>query len=64
MLRLLLGKNGVWDRKQHFFKAVEGLEMVIAGTYGRSELPPRFVRFFNSIYVPDIEEESIVLIFT
>lgn len=54
----------MWDRKQHFFKAVEGLEMVIAGTYGRSELPPRFVRFFNSIYVPDIEEESIVLIFT
>lgn len=25
MLRLLLAKSGVWDRKQHFFKAVEGL---------------------------------------
>lgn len=54
MLRLLLGKQGVWDRKQHFFKGVEGMEMVIAGTHGRVDLPPRFLRFFNIIYIPDL----------
>ena len=64
MLRLLLGRQGVWDRKQHIFKGVEGMEMIIAGTHGRSELPPRFVRFFNTIYIPDLEEESLVLIFS
>ena len=36
MLRLLLGKEGVWDRKLHIFKGVEGIEMIIAGTHGRS----------------------------
>ena len=55
MLRLLLGRNGVWDRKNHTFKGVEGMQMTIAGTYGRTELPPRFLRFFNTIYIPDLE---------
>lgn len=36
MLRLLLGRGGVWDRKLLIFKGVEGMEMVIAGTHGRS----------------------------
>lgn len=38
--------------------------MIISGTYGRAELPPRFVRFFNTIYIPEPEEESLILIFT
>ena len=52
MLRLMLCNGGVWDRKTHVFKLVEGVEMIISGTYGRTELPPRFVRFFNTIYLP------------
>ena len=56
MLRLLLGSQGVWDRKSHVFKLVEGVEMLISGTYGRTELPPRFLRFFNTIYLPELEE--------
>lgn len=40
------------------------MEMIIAGTYGRSELPPRFVRYFNTIYIPDLEEESLLYIFS
>lgn len=55
MLRLLLGSKGVWDRKNHVFKLVEGVEMIISGTYGRTELPPRFIRFFNTIYLPELE---------
>jgi hypothetical protein len=38
--------------------------MIIAGTHGRAELPPRFVRFFNIIYIPDLDGESLVLIFS
>ena len=63
MLRLILGNQGVWDRKSHIFKYIEGVEMIISGTYGRPQLPPRFVRFFNTIYIPEPEEESLVLIF-
>lgn len=35
MLRLILGNQGVWDRKSHIFKYIEGVEMIISGTYGR-----------------------------
>ena len=52
MLRLMLGNHGVWDRKTHIFKIVEGVQMIISGTHGRTELPSRFVRFFNTIYIP------------
>jgi dynein heavy chain len=38
--------------------------MIIAGTYGRTELPPRFIRFFNTIYIPDLEDDSLSLIFS
>lgn len=38
--------------------------MIISGTHGRTELPPRFVRFFNTIYIPQPEEQSLVLIFS
>lgn len=38
--------------------------MVISGTHGRAELPPRFLRFFNIIYIPDLQEESLLLIFS
>jgi dynein heavy chain, axonemal len=38
--------------------------MIISGTFGRTELPPRFIRFFNTIYLPELEEESLVLIFS
>lgn len=54
MLRLLLGKGGLWDRKNHYFKHVEDMEMIIAGTHGRADLPPRFIRFFNTIFIPDL----------
>ena len=37
--------------------------MLVAGTHGRAELPPRFLRFFNSIYIPDLEEDSLIQIF-
>ena len=52
MLRLMLGSQGVWDRKTHVFKFFEGVEMIISGTYGRTDLPPRFLRFFNTLYLP------------
>lgn len=38
--------------------------MIIAGTHGRADLPPRFIRFFNTIYIPDLEDDSLVLIFS
>lgn len=38
--------------------------MIISGTYGRTALPPRFLRFFNTIYIPEPEEESLVIIFS
>jgi hypothetical protein len=38
--------------------------MIIAGTYGRTDLPPRFIRFFNTIYIPDLEDDSLSLIFS
>ena len=37
--------------------------MIVSGTYGRTELPPRFIRFFNTFYLPEYEEESLVHIF-
>jgi hypothetical protein len=63
MLRLLLGTQGLWDLKAHIFKLVEGTQMIVSGTYGRTELPPRFVRFFNTLYLPELEDESLVHIF-
>jgi len=38
--------------------------MIISGTYGRTELPPRFIRFFNTLYLPELDDESLVLIFS
>jgi dynein heavy chain len=63
MLRLLLGHKGVWDRRTLTYKLVEGVCLLACGTTGRADLPPRLLRFFNSLYLPEPEEDSLVLIF-
>lgn len=52
MLRLILSAGGVWDRKAHVFKQVQNIEIIICGTEGRNELPARFLRFFNTLFIP------------
>jgi hypothetical protein len=36
MLRLILSGGGCWDRKNHTFKQVHSVQMIISGTEGRN----------------------------
>lgn len=52
LLRVLQDKKGFYDRKTFAWRSIEDTSLVIAAGLpggGRSNLSPRFLRFFNTL---------------
>lgn len=66
MLRSIIDKKGVWDRKERFWKYIENTAFVCACSppgSGRNELTPRFTRHFNIMCLPEPSHSSLMRIY-
>eukprot|EP01062_Namystynia_karyoxenos_P000025 TRINITY_DN10007_c0_g3_i1.p1 TRINITY_DN10007_c0_g3~~TRINITY_DN10007_c0_g3_i1.p1 ORF type:complete len:4448 (+),score=1759.39 TRINITY_DN10007_c0_g3_i1:82-13425(+) len=62
LLRQVMSHGGVYDRTKFFWKGVKDLTVVAScapSDGGRSPLPPRLVRLFSTLCVPDVPEDSM-----
>lgn len=66
MLRLLIDKGGVYDRKERYWKWIENT-MILACSAppggGRNQLSQRFTRHFNILCVPSPNDKMLFKIF-
>lgn len=66
VIRTIVDKKGVWDRKERFWKNIENTVMVCAcGSPGggRNPLPPRLTRHFNMLCLPEPNELTLSRIY-
>ena len=55
VLRCIIDKKGIWDRRERFWKTIENTAFVCACSPpggGKNELTPRFTRHFNILCLP------------
>jgi dynein heavy chain len=67
LLRQLIDGGGFYDTGKLFFKAVADTTVVSACAPpggGRNEISPRLQRHFNMVWLPQLSEESMKIIFT
>jgi dynein heavy chain, axonemal len=66
VLRCMVDKKGIWDRKEHFWKHIDNTAFVCACSPpggGKNELTPRFTRHFNILCLPEPSHNSLTRIF-
>ncbi|KRX08296.1 P-loop containing nucleoside triphosphate hydrolase [Pseudocohnilembus persalinus] len=66
LLRLLVDKQGFFDRFKLFWKNIEDTTLICAGAPaggGRNQLTPRFVRHFNVFCLPQPSDSTLQKIF-
>jgi dynein heavy chain len=66
VIRTIVDKGGVWDRKERFWKHIENTVMVCACSSpgaGRNPLPPRLTRHFNMLCLPEPNELTLSRIY-
>lgn len=66
LLRLLCDRNGLYDRKDLYWKVVKDVLMVCSAAPpggGRNDLSQRFTRHFTLISVPQASQETLKRIF-
>lgn len=65
LIRSLFATNVLWDRKAWTPKNVVDYQIVYTLSCNRqlANLPERFLRYFNMLFVPECEEESLHAIF-
>lgn len=66
VLRTIIDKKGVWDRKERFWKFIENTAFVCACSPpggGRNQLTPRFTRHFNILCLPQPSHGSLTRIY-
>lgn len=67
LLRQVIDNTGFYDTKKLIFKQVKDTRFVVACAPpggGRNAVTPRLFRHFNMIWVPDLSEASMRVIFT
>jgi len=64
LLRQLLDQGGFYDRPGFYWKSIEKFTVICAAAPGgRAALPPRFLRHFQLVNVPEPSEEAMRAIF-
>ena len=66
VLRTIIDKEGVWDRKERFWKHIVNTVLVCPCSspgVGRNPLPPRFTRHFNLMCLPIASDQTLIRIF-
>ena len=66
LLRIIIDKGGMYDRKERFWKEIQNTTMIAAAappTGGRNEMTTRFTRHFNLLCVPQPNQKILFKIF-
>lgn len=66
VLRSIIDKKSIWDRKERFLKNIVNTSFVCACSPpggGRNELTPRFTRHFNVMCLPEPSHTSLTRIY-
>ena len=66
LLRLMIDRNGMYDRKERFWKEIQNTTYLAAAappTGGRNELTARFTRHFNLMCIPQPNQKILFKIF-
>ena len=66
LLRLMIDKGGLYDRKDPLWKEIQNTTFLAAAappTGGRNEMTPRFTRHFNLLCVPQPNQKILFKIF-
>ena len=66
LLRLMIDKGGLYDRKERFWKKIENTTVLACAappSGGRNELTPRFMRHFNMLNLPKPSHKTLSTIF-
>lgn len=66
LLRLMVDKGGMYDRKEHFWKEIQNTIILAAASPpngGRNDLTLRFTRHFHMLCIPQPSQKTLFKIF-